>query len=90
MESVLSHQQLLEAYGLAFHIEHDTETPTLFLQKELYPKERRVNYTLSSSVLWVLKHFWGHCETQCKRNGKDESFCLEVYELICNTGQEKR
>lgn len=50
-ESSLSYQQLLEAYGLALHLERDIETPILFLQRELHLKERSVVYVLLSSVL---------------------------------------
>lgn len=81
----------METSGLASHLEHNTETPTLLLQKQLHPEERSVDYSLLSSALWVLKHCpgWGgggHCETECKRKGTDESFPLEVYELIGVTG----
>lgn len=46
MESVLSNQQPLEAYGVTYGLEHDIEAPTLFFQRQLHPKERNVSYSV--------------------------------------------
>lgn len=81
----------MEVSGLVSHLECDTGTATLLLQRQLHPKERSVGYSLLSSVLWELRHHQGECcETEYKRNGWDESFSLEVYELIAEMGQKQR
>lgn len=81
----------MEASGLVSHLERDTGTPTLLLQRQLHPKERSVGYSLLSSVLWELRHYQGECyETENKRNGWDGSFSLEVYELTAEMGQKQR
>lgn len=35
----------MEASGLVSHLERDTGTPTLLLQRQLHPKERSVGYS---------------------------------------------